>query len=121
MVVLKKTDHQRGLIPQQQQASCTHLISDSTCLLLLFCSAWVSSWCSATLVDDKVDTLDAASAPLVPQKRFRLPVPGIDDIRDALCILEPPAITIVAQEVQANVSLSNVELGDFWLSLANLS
>ena len=60
---------------------------------------------SASLIDHKIDALDALTAAVVFQNRFRLPVPRVDDVCNPLRVFEPPTVPFVTGEVQADVAL----------------
>ena len=61
---------------------------------------------SALLADYKVDELHAfviLVGPVVLQNRLGRPVARVDDVSDALRVLEPPPISVLTVEVKANV------------------
>ena len=66
---------------------------------------------SAAFVNDEVDALDALAvtsrAPVIFKNGLRLPISRVDNISDALGVLEPPSVALIAVEVQADVSLGD--------------
>ena len=64
---------------------------------------WASKEGSAALIDDEVDTLDAlaiaSSVTIVLEDWLWLPVARVDDVRDTLRVLKPPAIALVTMEI----------------------
>ena len=86
----------------------------------LFTETWVFERIlerSAAFVDDEVDAFGAFPTLLVSKQRLWLPIARVNDVGDALSVLKPPPITIVAQEVEAYVSFSDLELCDLRLTL----
>lgn len=74
---------------------------------------------SATLVDYEVDALWALTTLVVPHEGLRLPVARVNDVSDALRVLKPPSVAIVAQKVQTYVALGDLQLSYLGLACTN--
>ena len=73
-------------------------------------------------MDDKVDTLNVLGVLFAGffEDGFGSPVTWVDDVCDALRVFEPPTVAFVTMKVEADVAISDPQVGDDKLSLRNL-